>query len=370
MIPLFSDIPEIVAPVIFPKRWEFIRTGLKINIERAQTYARIYPQAVPSSHFLIRLLMTLAVPMSLPTARYYDAVDGRAKAIAMHMQMTSPYYKGEVHQGVFYGEGSSEILMLNEDYFDFQWVHDNWEKAVPIKVIEHPKSDLNMLLPLGRAYSAERGLSVLTINIAMLAVMYRAFTLQQTRLQDSRSPYQFLGGYVLPNILASHADLVVFNRLYRQVFELGASERPLYRNSFHMPSYESFVQDAMEYSAKILTDQHRNFYATMRGMPAVSVFDMAQSLEQPDVYPTSANAWALFATRHRALRLLIKINENTAAATDRRHLQQAQIAYSRNNVVGMVIQQLPVEESLEVSRTMQWVDHAMNGKRPSLELTA
>lgn len=358
---MFSHIPEIVAPVLFPKRWEFIRTGLKINIERAQTYARIYPQAVQSQHFLIRLLMSLGVPMSLATNRYYDTVDTRSKGLSMHMKMTSPYYRGTVHEGVFYGEGSTEVLLLDEDYFDFQWVHNNWEKAVPIKVLLHPKSDLNMLMPMGKAYSEEKGLAVISINIAMLAVMYRAFTLQQTRVKDSRSPYQFLGSYVIPNMLDSHVDWAIFNRIYRQAFGLEKPSAPIRRTPFFMPSYESYVDDAVRYTVEILSEQHLNLYATMHGMPAVSVFDMAGVFQTPDVYPTVQNAWALFAARSRVLRLLIKLCEKTVAATDRNRLNLVRIAYNRNNVQAMLTQMLPFDEHFEVSRDMRWVDHAIDG---------
>jgi hypothetical protein len=340
MIPLFNRMPEVAVPVMFPRRWDYIRTGLQINIERVQTFAQIYPVAVASSHFLIRLLMSLGIPMSVPLARYYDAVDARAKAAASVMNMTSSYAHGRVHEGIFYGAGCQEIILLDENYFDFMWVHDNWREACPITVLMHPKSDLNMLLPNGKSYSDEEGLVVVSINLAMLAVMYRAFTLEQTRKSDSLSPYQFVGGYVLPNMLASHVDVAVFNRFYRHAFD---QHEPVIqtRHSFRMTSYGGYVDQAAEQVIENVTRQHRNFATTLRCMPAVSQLDMSQVMEMPDIFPTTQVDWALFAARTKVMRLLLKVCAPTALATDRGTLGRLTRAYAHNNVAGMAGQMLP-----------------------------
>lgn len=344
MIPLFSHMPEVAAPVLFPKRWDYIRSGLQINIERVRTYAQIYPTAVPSDHFLIRLLMSLAVPMSLSLARYYDAVDARAKGLSMAMEMTSSYAKGKVHPGVFYGAGCSEVLLLDEDYFDFMRVHDKWRQATPIRVVLHPKSDLNLLLPDGKAYSDEAGLAVVSINIAMLAVMYRAFTLEQTRKEDSLSPYQFIAAYVLPGMLPSHLDLAIFNRLCRLAFEEHDRATGVKRqHSFRVPNYTSYVDQALDYSVKTASEQHRSFLATLYGLPAISKLNQAQVLQMPDIYATSQVDWALWAARSKALKLLSVLCQTTAYATERTTLDRTHRAYAHNNVQGMIEQMLPDE---------------------------
>ncbi len=348
MIPLFSPLPQVQTPVVFPSKWEYIKLGLSLNLERVQTYARLYPFAVPANHYLVRLIMSLSVPMEIPLERYYDRVDALAKNMSMAMQMTSPYYRGKMHQGVFYGKDSSEVFLLNEDYFDYMWVHDNWKEATPIKVLQHPKSDLGMFVPFGKAYSEERGLSVISINIAMLAVMYRAFILKRKSPVNGHSPYMFLGGFVLPNMLNSHLDIAIFNRYYRQVFGIEeANNIPRFKHSFRMPDYSFQTDFALSQAVEYATRQHRNFNATLHALPAISKTNMAEVLLMPDTFATTQNDWALQVTRLKAVRLLIKICGSTAAATDRTQLIRLLRSYAHNNVEGMIEQMLPEELSQE-----------------------
>jgi hypothetical protein len=359
MIPFFSRMPEISTPVLWPKRWAWICAGLLVNIERVEMYYRLYPPAVPSSHFLIRLLQGLGISMNMPLARYYDLVDGRAKAVSMHMQITSSYAKGVVHDGIFYGEGSKEILLLDEDYTDFNWVHDNWQNVCPIKVLLHPKSDLRLLLPNGKSYSQESGLTVISINIAMLAVMYRAFTLAQVGKPDSLSPYQFIGGWVLPNMLHAHLDLALFNRYCNQAFERTEVEPPTRQHSFRLPNYEHFVDHAVKQVINTSERQHRNFLATLHGLPAIAAEHMAEVLEMPDIYATTQVDWALFAARTRAVRLLLRLCEPTAQSTDRTTMVRLMRAYARNNVKEMAVQMLPEELALQFLEDMNIIEQTM-----------
>lgn len=348
MIPFFSRMPEVAAPIQFPRKWDYLRTGLKINLQRVQTFAQIYPKAVNSSHFLIRLLMSLAVPMSLPTARYYDSVDDRARVVSSLMGMTSPYAKGKTHDGIFYGEGCTEVLILNEDFVDFLWVHEHWQEATPITVLHHPKSDLDLLIPDGVSYSNESGLAVISINIAMLAVMYRAFTLEQTRKSDSLSPYQFIAGWVLPNMLNSHLDLAIFNRIQQAAFGEDKVVLVNRRHSFSLVNYDFMMNQSLLQQVELLSRLHRSFTTMVHGMPAISQQDMADVLQMPDLYATTQIDWILFACRVPAITLLLKLCGKTALATDRDVLVRMMRAYAHNNVEFMIEQQLPSEISAPI----------------------
>ena len=343
MIPLFShDHPVSRHPVMFPTKWSFIRAGLTINLERVQTYARVFPTVVPSQHFLIKLLFSLDVRMDQALESYYDQVDKRARKLSMAMNMTSPYYKGKVFEGVFYGQGSTEVLLLNEDYFDFMAVNDHWQSAAPIQVLQHPKSDFSMVIPFGKPYSEEQGLTVVSINIAMLAVMYRAFILQRKEKVNGFSPYHFLGGYALPNMLNSHLDLALFNRYYRLAFGIDDdTNRPKMRHPFTMLDYTTQTDLAITQALTYVQSQHRNFTSTLQNLPALVKLDMSEVLRMPDVYPTAQVDWALHAARLKQVHFLLQVCEETAAVTDRTELGRILKAFAHNSVEVMIEQMLP-----------------------------
>lgn len=363
MIPFFSRTnrdAQLSTPVVFPPKWSYVKTGLQINLEKVQTYSKLYPFAVPSQHFLNRLITSISVPMSVPLERYYDLVDGMAKNLSMSMQMTSPYYRGKVHNGVFYGKGSSEVLLLNEDYFDSTWVHENWRQACPIKVLQHPKSDLGMFVPFGRPYSQETGLSVISINITMLAVMYRAFILQRKSLINGQSPYMFLGGFVLPNMLDSHVDIALFNRYCRVAFDIDDQNNiPSVRHSFTMPDYSALTDFTIAQAVEHAKRQHRNFNTTLKSLPAISQLNMSEVLQMPDTYRTMQDDWALQACRLKAIRFLIHVCGSTAAATDRGQLIKLLRSSSHYNIKDMMEQMLPAELAQEAFNDMALIEHTV-----------
>lgn len=363
MIPLFSYMPETLAPVSLPPRWPYLRQGLVNNLERVKTYCRLYPQAVPGEHFLVKLLAAVTTPIELSLEHFYDQVDGLAKNVSMALQMTGSHYRGKVHDGIFYGAGCAEVLLLDEEYFDYYWVHDHWQDACPIKVIQHPKSDLRMLVANGKSYSEEKGLVVVTINIAMLAVMYRAFLLQRQRRAVPHSPYQFIGGFVLPNMLATHLDIALMNRyrLHAAGLRVPAGSRaqpyagPNRRHSFQMLNYDSFAKECVEWVIDNVKRKHLNFYQTLRNLPAFSQPDMAEALKMPSIYPTTQVDWALQASRLQAVRFLLDVCAPTAQATDRGTLIRIARAYALNNTANMMEIMLPQELAQGALEDMNYI---------------
>ncbi len=343
-----------------PPKWNYVKTGLAINLERVLTYNRLYPFALPGQHFLVKLLAAIAGSLATPLERYYDRVDSLALGLSMTLGMTSSYNRGRVHDGVFYGEGCTEVLLLDDDYFDYFKAHERWQEAQPIKVLEHPKSDLRFLPPLGRTTSPEQGLVVISINIAMLAVMYRAFELQKQRVGGTKSMYHFLGGWVIPNMLRSHVDIAVFNRYKRGA--LGISDHqnePTLGHPFRLAEYGYIVDECVQWSLEHVKRQHRNFHTTLSNLPAVRAPNMLHALLMPDMPPTLQVDWALHAARLQAIVFLLQVCRPTAAATDRDTLSRIVRAQARNNVMGMIQEMLPPHLSETMVYQMRFIEEEM-----------
>ena len=96
MISLFEYYPEESTGVVFPPNWNFIKSGYLANVEKVKEYYKLNPIILNSSHFLIRLLESITVPMDVSLANYYDSVDAKAGRIAMAFGITSPISKGTV----------------------------------------------------------------------------------------------------------------------------------------------------------------------------------------------------------------------------------------------------------------------------------
>lgn len=323
----------------FPE-WSWVRDGLKRNLGTTISYYRQNPQAVRSEHFLVRLLQSIAVPQSQQLERYYSNVDSLALYLATALKMTSSLNVGKIWDGVFYGEGSREILIATNQDFDPHWAHKNWQNLPSVTVLRHFRSDLGLNLPNGVNTGSETGLAVIAINIPMLAVQYRAFRLDEilnSRFSDSqRSVMQFVHMYVLPNMLPSQTDLTMFNRMdnLQKGAPIGQSNKG---HPFYLP--ETYDKRSLKIQRDILTNFERensDFVTILRSIPAVTKESMDLVMRTPDVAPTRQVDWALTISRLPMLAFLVRVAPNGGKNRNQREInaiERSVRAYRAGNVM-------------------------------------
>lgn len=291
--------------------WLYVRAGLKRNLEVVTHYNRKFPKAVQSNHILVRLLHSLNVPMSHSLERYYGNVDSVALNVAMALKMTSSIGKGRIFKGVFYGLGSEEFLVAHDTPFNPFEAHDNWRDLRPVEVLRHPFSDLGLAIPDGEEHYSESGMSIISINIPLLAVMYRAFRLNEQKvLGDSESQHslpQFLRMYVLPNMLYSHLDIALFNRMdnLQKGAPLGTST---YEHPFYITDYSARCDFIQETILGKIGATNLDFVAILRTIPAVTHDNMDQVMELPAIPPTRQVIAQLLLSRLNVVSFLVRVS--------------------------------------------------------------
>lgn len=354
MIELFLNLSARSTGTLQPGQWNYIKTGLQRNVDKVRQYYQTFNPTVSSSHFLVRLLQSIPVPRTLDTDRYYANVDATALNLGMHLGMTSSISRGKVFRGVFYGGKTPEILLATDDYFDFEEVNRNWQNARPVKPLLHGKTDLSLTVPNGIAYSEEEGLTVILINIPMLAVMYRAFKASEARKANPRSINMFLASYVFPNMLPAHLELCLFNRLYQSVASAPSDASDPYRkHPFTMPKYDYYVDDAMETFLEKTSKSSLEFEQVLKNLPAVEYPSMYQSLEMPDLAPTYQVDWALTAARLKMVAFLFKVCERDLLPRNQFHINKILRAFRLNNVYQQMQQNLPIDAQREIDGYVQ-----------------
>lgn len=333
--------------VLRAPNWPYLREGLKRNMNTVLRYYRRNPTAVKAQHFLVRLLQSIAVPQSLSPERYYANVDARALNISMALKMTSSIFRGEVHKGVFYGPDSSEVLIATDESFDPVAATKNWQNLSPVTVLRHPRSDLSLDLPDGQDTGSESGLAVITINVSLLAIQYRAFRQDQIRVTEGTddaqlTAMQFIRMYVLPNMLPSHLDIALFNRIanMQQGFPLGESYG---RHPFLLIDYAERVEITQENVLTSLKLKSQDFVGTLKTIPAVYKDDMFGVFTPPDIAPTRQVVWALVLAQLPVAMFLYRASEKFTHAKDRVELNLMQRAIMAYRSDSMLKQALPYE---------------------------
>jgi hypothetical protein len=358
MIELFRSIPEMSTGTLHHPQWPYIQRGLRRNVEKVTLYNQTYNKPVISNHLLIRLLNSMGTPMSLNLERYYANVDAKAMTLSKAMQLTSSIDRGRVFKGIFYGASNPEIIIANDDFFDFQHVHDNWRDVSAVTPLLHPKSDLGLHLPNGKDYSDETGLAIIMVNIPMLCVQYRAFSLEQMAKQDdvSKTIAQFIGGFVLPNMLKAQTEICLFNRIYNLKFGLDNGKREINRkHPFVMPVYDQFVDYSYMHALDNVSKSPLNFMTIMKTIPALYNKNLYETLLMPDIAPTNQIDWVLVLARLKAIDFLFRISGDWLLAKNQMQVNQVLRAFKHNNVLNSINERLPVSELGQVKNYIQTI---------------
>jgi hypothetical protein len=299
---LFNLEPRAQQGIQHPTLWPYVKRGLQANLGQVVRYYRANPQAVKSEHLLVKLIQNLGVSTSVDFERYYAIADDVSLDLASVLKLTSALAKGQVFNGVFYGPGSQEIIIAHNDSFDLDKARKDWQNVTPVRVLRHAKSDLNLNLPDGIRNTTETGIAVIAINIPLLMVQYYCFRQSywisddQPQAHNDKTDQMFVHMYVLPNMLFSHLDQALFNRLVN--LSQGKNEPiGVRRQPFALIDYIPKVNAVYKEVLTNLAHQEKNLVGILQSVPAATRENMEQAMRVPDVAPTRQVMWGLAIAR-------------------------------------------------------------------------
>jgi hypothetical protein len=308
----FNHVEKYGTSVFHPPEWSYLKNGLDRNLKTVKDYYMSRPFAVKSNHYLVKILNNLGVSFNHNLERFYDIVDARASIISMGFKMSSSVYRGSVFKDIFYGGNISEVLVLEESYFDPEKVYRDWKNAKAVKVLMHPKSDLKLLIPNGKYIGSEDGVAVISINIAMLAVQFKAFLEYEMNRtantnESPKTVAQFIHMFVLPNMLDSHLDIVLFNRVYNLVVgaPMGDSNK---KHPFYITDYSVGIDRMYNKLVKAFKTSDKRYKTYLKSFPCTTDIDFDNLLRLPDNAPTRQIVWTHVLARLRALEMLVKLS--------------------------------------------------------------
>lgn len=289
---------------IVPPGWTYARDGLERNLKTIKDYYYNRPYAVKNHHILVKLLTTLGVPYTLNLERFYDIVDGRALQYGMGFKMTSSLYRGAFFRNAFYAGDTLEVLIANNESIDPYAVYKNWRTFQSVKVIDHPKSDLGMLLPKGKETSTGDGIAVIEINIPALAIQFKAFMEDQMNrtsggLVSPQTTAQFIHMFVLPNMLDSHLNIALFNRAYNLVTGRPMSEAYI-KHPFQLVDYRREVDSVYKTQIDYLKTGERDFKSILKTFQCLDG-SFIKCLQLPGTASTRQVVWTEFIARLKAM---------------------------------------------------------------------
>lgn len=310
MLNIFNELHTRIKGVMrFPK-WEYVKEGMTINLDSANSYYRSGAYAVDSDHELIKLLFGLSISTDTDLTPYYKAVDNKALTVAQQLGYTTSMSRGRVFNDVFFTGGSKEIIIVTDEPFDPVQVTQNWKDARPIRVLRHGFDQLDCFPMTGRMVS--HATSVFAINLPMLAVQYRAYRQWQKTYANEQtgrnSIYHFCYAYPINNMIYEATDIAIFNRLIRLSQGLATSDNQ-FKHPFHVMNFTLKCDDVLKRVLETIKNQHLDLGNIAMTVPMVTTNSLFELMRLPDVLETRQINWALVIARFPMLMFLFDFDE-------------------------------------------------------------
>ena len=308
-IPVFKMQPSTVNPVQIPEQWPSVRSGFINKCNRLIDYYRTAMKPVNNQHKLVTLIQNAVMSPMLPVETYYKYADQEAVANAAKSGIGSYSMECKPNNGFFYSDDNSEIIYIyrNSEYpadVDYEW-----RKYTSVKALMIPQSDASIALPGGIKYSAEKGITVIGVNVAALMTQYRAFTKAQANKPVQQSVHTFIAQNVLPSMMATEMDLIWMNRIVNRWYGKKCGDVGLL---YKHPCSTVDFQDQLDVVADKVIDNLRKignptFPALLQNIPAFSTSNMAEALVLPDCMSLSQSDWMYVAARLKYYNFLFDV---------------------------------------------------------------
>lgn len=303
------------------------------EVRKIVSYFQTRPFAVKSNHLLCRIINTALAPIHYDLLHFYTVTDSRAEYVARHFKLTSSASFGQIFQGDFYGEGMEEILLFDDEMFSITDAVADWKNIQAVKVVDHPISSLNLMIPNGIKHSTEEGRAIISIHVTKLMIQYRSFVLEQKRRIENGGTSllgvnHFVSMYVLPNMLYSHTDKVILNRLMN-LAEGAPMGSPLMTYVFPIKRLDKALDRALLTTVNYLEDRSMDYSSYLRNCPAIFAGDQLDALKMPDIAPTRQAWWAMQLARLSVVEFLIDHGGQKGVGANRSLIGRMKIDLSR-----------------------------------------
>ena len=325
MYDLFKGVPSRkTSAYVFPELI-YVKRVYRGMIDDVKSYYRRYPKHVTGGNILGDILRHIHIRMDLDDRAFAAMVEDTCDPLVKSFGMTSSISRGKSFtKGVTLGEATSEVIIANTERFDTSNLKQTWRELTPFRYLYHSRTELN--LPIMNNRTPGKGYGIATINIPMLAVMYRHWLKQHQPTDGTNDTiYRFIGGFVLPNAINSYLDIAFFNRLARSAQGIGSPSFPTPH-----PFYLTDMTQRMEHAITIVnaSSVRRNDDIEQLAWctPVISDENLFQTAGIPRDPVTRQNEWAIILARLPYVKYLVSQALKGANGIDRSAFADIKVA--------------------------------------------
>lgn len=292
-------------------KFKHVKTTLHRSLGDVIAYYQRANFRVPQEHLLYALIKLLRVSTARELNDYVRVTKEKTPLIAKRLKLIHPTNESPVAvTGTFYNKYISEYLIATDEEFNIQLAWRNWKSVAAVKIHSHPFNDLSMALCDGEypGYGITDGYAIMTINISLLALQYRAFCeeLYNAGIPVGSSQIRsFIHRYVITNMLKRHVEIALINRTM-----LGYLKEPLApfmkRHPIYVPDYDIRTDEVVALRAEIMSNYSTRVDVLYRTFDCVWFNNWTEVIKLPDMPPTRFVKWVIVLNYMRYLEYYLK----------------------------------------------------------------
>lgn len=310
MIDFFINKPSnIEFPIKKIPKWDYIKRMYKFSIDNLINYYNSRNFVIKNNHILSKII-GLAYPFKnyglTDDIRFLKYIDVNSKYIAKHFRLVNNITNGEVFHNIFYKENSVEIICQTDFNYDYRDVMDNYTKYSPIRVVYSEETDLDFHMLNGKKSKKQPSLTVVELDITLMLLMYRAWSMRRMKFGMSTNENIFIGSIVMPNTIRSMVDIIIFNRFLKIAKDQPIEEFEL-KHPIFVYDLSRGVDEALKSLSPHLVDNSILLEHFINSIPTIYNSDMFETLKINRAIYNRQSLWSIWMARVKYIDILIDL---------------------------------------------------------------
>lgn len=366
MFTLFENYnTEIQSHSLFPE-WDYVKRNTILNLAYVLKRLHERPSNLNKSNPIVNLLINIGFSLNVPLDDYMRVAEERLFYLTFAENLTSTSSYGGILNGAFYGHGSKEIIVIDTNDFDYKNHIKEWREVNPISVILSNISDFSYLVPDGmQNWELDNGTNIFSLNLKKLLFVYYMWNRQNTLSLGSGEDKLVLGTHhllkmiILPNILITQIDMIIFNRLMNIYYGKPMS-KPIRKLPFTVKNLTRRTDSTLETILNILSKTTYTYETLLSSIPAIISPNMYKFLQMPDLSPTRQIEWVYAVARSSIFRFIIELGGISDIRMNRGLLVDARININYLETEHVLKYRLGGEEYKDVKDDLEYIKNAIN----------
>lgn len=303
-------------PIKYYSKMDYIKRRYLFELNRIMTYYGQRDRATNNTHPISRLVTLIAEDPYKDPMDYFAKIDSGKDFIARQFKFVSNISFGELHDNIFYKRNSKELINSVDHTIDPYDFRTNWKKYVPIRVVYTEETDIDFYTFTGDKEKPNMQISAYEIDVNILMLMYKYWSLERMDHDQSINQNVFTYQVVLPRMMISMLDLVIWNR-FIAIFKEQTLNNNMSKHPFHVLDLTSGLDAILTTISKDLKGDGIPYRQVIDSIPTITAVNMSHALVLNRPYYTRQSEWSIWASRIDYLLFLLEFGDKKGIQRNR-----------------------------------------------------